>query len=451
MAGRVMTLPGAPWTREDADRAIARHETARDGISAGLMALEEHPGRRLLEGAALQGRTQERWAACRTDIARLWELYAAYGVVLDAARALRGRRSRPTRTELDEIAELLTGLSVEMPGEEVPIGKRSLLDPVASVRRVTPDTLVAEMNKVWHRATELVAAVDDVWTAVLPRLDRVEAAAADTAALVDRLGGADALGVEARVVAEVRSRLADARAQVAADPLRFAGSGPAPARIGSVDLAALDRDLGSVHDGLRQLRLLQERYEERAQRVAGLVDVLSADEAEAQRKRAHVLTRIVHGVPDIPPLAGPLRSRIGQLSELRRRDAWPQLSAHLGALERDTDSAVHRLRAARAELDALLGRRDELRGLLQAYRAMAGGRGRGEDEALEKLHHRAYDVLWRAPCDLDAASRVVGEYQQAVTAPRPAHHRAVGPGDRGMIHHDGAEGPKGEGGDHGDL
>lgn len=453
------------WTREDVDREIARLDTERDGISAGLMALEEHPGRRLLEGAALDGRTEERWASCRSDIARLWELYAAYSAVLDEARTLRARRSRPSRTELDEMARLLTGANVSVPGEEVPIGRRGLLEPAASPRKMTFDAVVAEMNAVWRRATELVAAVDDVWSVVLPRLDRVEASATETAALVDRLGGEAALAVEARVVAEVRRRLSDARAQVAADPLRFVGV-TARSRVGNVDLDTLERDLKGVQDGLRQLRLLQERYEERARRVTGLVDVLAADEAEAQRRRAHVLTRIVHGVPDVPVAAAPLRARITQVAEMRRRDAWPHLSSHLSSLERDAAAAGERLRAARGELDALLGRRDELRGLLQAYRAMAGGRGRGEDEALEQLHHRAYDVLWRAPCDLDDAERLVGEYQLAVTAPRPVHHRAVRLDGRGIHNETGsgaddgkvnsteskwAEGPKGEGEDNGDL
>jgi hypothetical protein len=442
MAGRAVTTPGG-WTREDVDREIARLDTERDGISAGLMALEEHPGRRLLEGAALTGRTRERWESCRTDIARLWELYGAYTAVLDEARALRARRGRPSRPELDEMTRLLTGATIKIPGEEVPIGRRGLLDPVASGRHVTFDALVVEMNKVWHRATELVAAVDDVWSAVLPRLDRVEAAAAETAALVDRLGGAEVLGVEAGVVAEVRRRLAEARGQVAADPLRFVGR-TRRSRIGDVDLDALDRDLSGVHDGLRQLRLLQERYEERMRRVAGLVDVLAADEAEGLRRRAHVLTRIAHGVPDIPLRAADLRGRISQVADLRRRDAWPQLSAVLSALERDAAAAGEALRSARADLDALLARRNELRGLLQAYRAMAGGRGRSEDEALEALHYRAYDALWRAPCDLDNAARLVMEYQNAVATPRSAPPGADRPADRGIHHHDGADRPRGE-------
>ncbi|WP_436788738.1 hypothetical protein [Yinghuangia sp. YIM S10712] len=463
-----MTPVGA-WTREHVDREIARLEAERDSISAGLMALEEHPGRRLLEGAALDGRTRERWDTCRGDIARLWELYAAYSAVLDEARAVRARRVRPNRAELEELTRLLTTASIRIPGQEVPIGRRGLVDPAASTRAVTFDMLVAEMNTVWQRATEVVAAVDEVWSTLLPRLDRIEAAVAETEALLDRLGGAR-LAIEAQVVDEVRRRLGEARTPVAADPLRFAGKTTGP-DIAGVDLDVLESDLHGVRDGLRQLRHLQERYEERLSRLTGLIDALAADQAEAQRRRDHVVTRIAGEIPQIPALAGPLRARVTEVTVLRKRDAWSELSTSLGALERETTASAERLRTARDDVDALLAKRDELRGLLRAYRAMAGGRGRGEDEALEEIHHRAYEVLWRAPCDLDHAARLVAEYQHAVTTPGSAnrrtgrggpadsgqaprsgtHHHTVRPASGGARHEDRADRPRGEGKNHDDV
>lgn len=459
-----MTAPGA-WTREHVDREIARLEAERDSIAAGLMALEEHPGRRLLEGAALDGRTRERWDACRADIARLWDLHAAYGSVLDEARALRGRRLRPTRGELDELARLLTTASIRVPGRDVTIIRRDLVGPGASSRTVTFDQLVAEMNTLWQRATRVVAAVDDVWSALLPRLDRVEALLAETDALFDRVG-ADALPAEAGAAREVRRRLGEARALVAADPLRLAAD-TGGSVVAGVDLDDLERDLHDVRDRLRHVWQLRERYEERLGRVTAGVDALEADEAEGRRRRAHVAGRIAGPVPEIPALAAPLRAGIDRVAVLRAREAWSELSTHLGALERDTAQAAERLRVACDDLDALMARRAELRGLLQAYRAMAGSRGRGEDEALEELHHRAYEVLWRAPCDLGLAADLVADYQHAVAAPgfadrrtgareaagsgradRTGAHHTVRPAPRGAHHDDRADRPRGEGENH---
>ncbi|MGH3881629.1 MAG: hypothetical protein ACRDSK_31790, partial [Actinophytocola sp.] len=70
----------------------------------------------------------------------------------------------------------------------------------------------------------------------------------------------------------------------------------------------------------------------------------------------------------------------------------------------------------------LLDRRAELRGRLEAYRVKAARLGYGEDLALEKLHLRAQELLFTAPCDLAAATRALNRYQQGLQdreRPRP--------------------------------
>src|SRR5436190_922071 len=65
---------------------------------------------------------------------------------------------------------------------------------------------------------------------------------------------------------------------------------------------------------------------------------------------------------------------------------------------------------------ALLGRRDELRGLLDAYQAKAARLGAAEDIELAAHYRQASDLLWTAPCDLAAATAAVTRYQQAILA-----------------------------------
>jgi hypothetical protein len=71
----------------------------------------------------------------------------------------------------------------------------------------------------------------------------------------------------------------------------------------------------------------------------------------------------------------------------------------------------------------MLGRRDELRGLLDAYRAKAGLTGGAEDAALDASYQQAHDLLWTAPCDLAAADAAVTGYQQAVLSLRRSGSR----------------------------
>jgi hypothetical protein len=64
----------------------------------------------------------------------------------------------------------------------------------------------------------------------------------------------------------------------------------------------------------------------------------------------------------------------------------------------------------------MLGRRDELRGLLDAYKAKAAALGAAENAELEVAYGKARDVLWTAPCDLVGAAAAVTDFQQAVLA-----------------------------------
>ena len=60
--------------------------------------------------------------------------------------------------------------------------------------------------------------------------------------------------------------------------------------------------------------------------------------------------------------------------------------------------------------------RDELRGLLGAYKAKAARLGVAEEADLVASYDQARDLLWTAPCDLTAASTAVAGYQRAIHA-----------------------------------
>ncbi len=66
-----------------------------------------------------------------------------------------------------------------------------------------------------------------------------------------------------------------------------------------------------------------------------------------------------------------------------------------------------------------MAKRDELRGLLGAYKAKAARLGAVEDSRLAEHYDRARTLLWTAPCDLAAAEAAVAGYQQAVLGVQP--------------------------------
>ena len=93
-----------------------------------------------------------------------------------------------------------------------------------------------------------------------------------------------------------------------------------------------------------------------------------------------------------------------------------RLAAELDTIEADAAAAAQRYRDAERAATALLGRRDELRGLLDAYQAKAARLGAAEDIELAAHYRQASDLLWTAPCDLAAATAAVTRYQQAILA-----------------------------------
>jgi hypothetical protein len=79
-------------------------------------------------------------------------------------------------------------------------------------------------------------------------------------------------------------------------------------------------------------------------------------------------------------------------------------------------AADQRCRDVQAAAVALLGRRDELRGLVDAYQIKAARLGAAEDSELSKLYDEAHELLWTAPCDLATAAAAVTHYQEAILA-----------------------------------
>src|SRR5882672_2456448 len=96
---------GPVMGREDVDRALARLGAEHEAVESSLLALQDHSGRRLLEGAELTGVTRQRWAETDAVITLLWAHFEAYAEALESARELRARRRWPTQTELARLTE----------------------------------------------------------------------------------------------------------------------------------------------------------------------------------------------------------------------------------------------------------------------------------------------------------------------------------------------------------
>ncbi|WP_329132099.1 hypothetical protein OG552_12055 [Streptomyces sp. NBC_01476] len=422
---------GPVMGREDVDRALARLGAEHEAIESSLFALQDHSGRRLLEGAQLTGLTKERWAATDAAISTLWAHFEAYTDALTAARELRARRRWPTQTELTQLTELLRGEGVTVTGAEVPDHARSLTGPARLTERLSLEQLLARMNGWYDRAMETVAAADSVWSALPARIDLLAAETQRVRSLAHSVGvrpGAHPSGDELEALI---GELAELRARTVSDPLAFWQAAPAPGR---PDTSGYDRAGRRLEEIRREVEAVLHVRDDAEDRLKRLRDVLSrADRTltEARSARVEVLSKIL--ASDVPAVSGPaaaLHEQLAVAEEFARTAQWHRLSPLLDRLEESSDDELLRARDSLTAVTAPLAVRAELRGRLDAYRAKVARLGMAEDPVLIERYDQARRLLWSAPCDLAAADRTVQRYQQAVaeiSAPRTPTDRR-GPG-----------------------
>lgn len=381
---------------DELDRTLVSLEAEAPRLATALVELDGHPGQRILRGnTTLTGVTGERWERAAPRLDALWADYALYQDRLEEARRLRDSMSLLTWTQHAELYRLLNG-SPDDPaagdGDQVPLS-----------------TLAERMNAALKEVSELVAAVDATWSALIERLVPVETAWQEVSTLADGLGGVD--GPVATAFEAARGQVASLREQVFSDPLglRAALDG------GDTRLDALVTEVAALRERLADLTALRTDFDSRLGALVERLELLAGAVAEGRRVRERVAARIT--APALPEVTDPvpeLRSRWAGLSELPGDGRWQRRADALAVLEADTAAALAEVARATGLLTGLLDRRAELRGRLGAYRAMAAGLGRAEDAGLTAQYREAHDLLWNAPCDLAAATRALARYQRAI-------------------------------------
>ncbi|MGN3957318.1 hypothetical protein ACGV4K_19735 [Streptomyces sp. WAC8370] len=430
---------GPVMDRDEVDRALARLGAEHEAIETSLLALQDHAGRRLLEGAELTGVTAERWSAAEASITLLWAYFDAYTGALRTAREIRSRRRWSSREDLVELTELLRGEAVTVAGSAAatapaPDGRAGRLS-----ERYTLASLVERMNQLYATSLDMVVAADVVWSALPARIDLLAAELRRTRELAHSVGvrpGEHPAGDDLERITRTLTRL---REQVVSDPLAFwtpAQGSSAPGG-GRPDTTVYDREARALEEVRREIEAVLAVRQDAEQRIVRLRDVLSrADRtlAEARTARGEVLAKIA--ATEVPVVGGPpivLQEQLAAAAEYRRHAQWHRLSPLLESLEEKAEDELLRARESLTAVTAPLAVRAELRGRLDAYKAKMARLGHAEDPELAEKYEKARRMLWSAPCDLRVAEQAVLRYQRAAaellaTAPRVPGQ--AGPVDR---------------------
>lgn len=255
-----------------------------------------------------------------------------------------------------------------------------------------------------------------------PVADNLATAATLLVAILDRVD-ATLAGVEATRVATARDRAAaeadvDAAARLS-DELGEQSGHVAELR---ARLAATRTDPRGVPDVAAELAEVRAALVASASARDGLLARWPAvsDQASRLRTRETEVRALVamcrEKVRPLPKLAVPSVAALGEPASLEHFSSmpWPAARAVMQPYVERLDRVSAALEQVADRHREVLERRDELRGLLHAFRAKAGAHGLAESAELEPAFHEAESVLWSAPCDVDRAAELVAAYTAAV-------------------------------------
>jgi hypothetical protein len=386
-------------------QTLARLTDAADAVGANLVRLESEPTVALLDGSDLTGRTRDAWNEASATRATLWSRYGQLGGLLAEVTVGLGGRSPLTPERAAALLTQLTGASIQVDVSDDRLDRRSLLDAEPSTTMCTPDELLTAMSESFDRVQGIVAAAGVVWETMVPRLAGARVSVDELRRDAAELGGSSS-------PLEAVTRDLDRLATLAvSDPLWL-------------DVKDLDRIEAEIAMLRRDTEDVLTLRREHGRRLGEASELLRDVEALAQRAFAELASTRARIVPlNVPSVEAADADELARrLDAIRNEDGsdWRRRGAALaGWLD---DAEQHRARATRvvAACDDALAMRDELRGRLEAYRAVAHATGLAEDVAGHDVYLEARDALFHAPTDLEAAARLVAGYQHVIAPSRPA-------------------------------
>lgn len=397
-----------PLTRDQALAAAKAAATERDTIQANLLDLDNSFGKRLLAGATLTGGSRAAWDTASASLAALWDTFTAYSAVIDQASEMLSAPGRITPARLSEVAGLLNGPSVTLTKAVAPLSQRELTS--SGQTKQTLLTTVREMRRSFSEIAAVVTAAETVWNEISDGMRLVTTQIETAKAQLPNLG---ADGELTSAVEQADASLRDLRELLNSDPLALW-------RGGAVDSTPLDRlrkQTAAVTAQVAELVSVRADADRRLAEVASAVSAAQQALADATAARERAAGRInlsatnaLRPLPDVAVLA----SRADALPAMKAAGRWTRLASELDVIGKQAAVLTRQCKEAEQAAAGLIGQRNELRGLLDSYRAMAGGLGGAENAELDALYQQAKALLWTAPCDLAAATAAVNGYQQAV-------------------------------------
>jgi hypothetical protein len=373
-------------TTDEIDRELESRTKEVAAMSATLIELENHPGLGHVRLYPPTGVTAQRWEVIERSLAQLWEDLGRMTSIIEDARMVRARRSKPDDDDRSELTRLLRERTLEVSRHRIPLAQRQIGGLGEAVEYVGLADTAERMHAVYPSVVEFLDAVDRINSVIVDKLAPIQ----------ERLDAAGTAGPE-----EIAQLLQNS----ATDPLSLT------TRDVEVRIAAIADSVQQRSAELAELAAIQSNWPDALATTAQRLDELRDASARAAQIHSHAVQIVLAG------------------SFPKRDHSEPGLRAELQSITAPDPKALrslrHRieaaLRAAGEEeqlAQGLLDRRSELKGRLTAYQAKAARLGLGEDRDLLSCGRIATGLLSREPCDLRAVTRAISDYQQMIVEKR---------------------------------
>ncbi len=405
---------------DDTARVVRQWQDRLGTISHNLSELNEAEFVRILRSrikpehpCAYQGLTLERALSVSALLNQLWDDYLAMGHVVEHALDLQSKRSVFHDTAPD-IEALLTGASVALPTEAIPLDQRELTAPSQRQTCVTLDEALSTMSQRFAQARDELAQVRKAEESLVTRQQGLSQEAQALKLRAANLGESMDVGLgafDAQALLDTAAR----------DPMAAYGSmEQAEQQLAALalHLQGLEQVRSQVRVGLDQSRVTLDALSELVQR--------SRKAVEDSRQLLAEPVSLVEPTTDaaIASLQAWLDTLEGAFASARFKAAQVGLKkcqAALNAQLAQEQSSYARNRAALDELSDLEGR-------LTAFRAKARAlvaRGVVLDATVTNLKEQAKLAVRERPATLSRARRLVQAFETALSASQSKHNSTL--------------------------
>jgi regulator of sigma D len=361
--------------------------------------------------ATLTGITQQKVAMVNSDFTYLYQLFELLRETIDRAASLRTQvPKRGGEAIMAEIETLLTGLSIGLPLQIVPIQSRDIVGASTLGDRVTLEELLNRMAETFTRSKTVVLEIDAVWNHLELGLadlqQRANPILQEMSALIAQSPMLVPVAIQQSFSA-FQAQFAAVHQAIDADPLTANAS-----LIDQIEpsLKAMEQHLfdlkaqrqsvmRSLDDGIRSLQQLRD--------LCG----------KALTQKTEWQDKIVQSQPVIIPsseVVVELTQWLDRLSKNAQDGNFMPVKVGLSRWQAQFEIALTQVQAAIDQMTQALQQRIELRGRLIAMKAKASFMGRAEDPALCTIEAKAEKVLYSRPTDLQVSQQLIGEYERSL-------------------------------------